>query len=241
MYYHVLSTTDHCWVISFPPKWIIHQIVLHPKPNTQRLVYSLFRWCNHSVSPSAIHPSSTVKVDARHGQKSSCQSDAIGAGLQEETLDSCWLWSGPLTTWVISHLIPNVVPHNLSHITPQANGCTREFDSQFSEVDSKNYLGSQPWPANTSNRKSPWKSTFNPMAIRVCPACFARKVEGLELDIAVCIARLGRNTRTGERFESWKLFFLEIVNVQGRKMFFFGRKSGWTFFAYITVYIYIYV
>lgn len=97
-------------------------------------------------------------------------------------------------------------PHNLSH--PPANGCTREFfHSQFSEVDSKNYLGSQPWPANTSNRKFPWKSTFNPMAIRVCPACFARKVEGLELDIAVCIARLGRNTRTGERFESWKLFF----------------------------------
>lgn len=48
-----------------------------------------------------------------------------------------------------------------------------------------------------------------------------------------------KHKNRGTVWELEVVFFLEIVNVQGRKMFFFGRKSGWTFFVYITVYIYI--
>lgn len=210
-----------------PAKRIIPQIVLRPKPNTQGLGYSLFRWCNHSVSPFAIHPSSTVKVDARHGQKSSCQSDAIGAGLQEETLDSCWLWSGS---------------SQLESYHPPANGCTREFDSLvFNEFDSKNYLGSQPWPANTSNSNFSWKSTFNPLAIRVIGMLRSQGGRiGTGHRRVHCQTRpKHKNRGTVSKLEV--VFFWRGVNLQGRKRFFFGRRSGWTcIYIYIYIYFFIY-
>ena len=67
--------------------------------------------------------------------------------------------------------------------------------TQFLSLTLKNLVSQHDLPT-TSNRNS-----------------LARKVEGLELDIAVCIARLGGGLKVG----MWMFHFFEIVNMKGEE------------------------
>ena len=133
-------------------------------------------------------------------------------------------------------------PHNLSHITPQPMDVPGNLTPLFlmsltpKIIWAPNHdLPTHPTAIFPGNRRSirwPFASS----------ACFARKVEGLELDIAVCIARLGRNTKTGERFQSWKLFsFGEGLTCRGGRGFFLGAEVDGHVYIYTYIFIFLYI